>query len=368
MRAFARSSFALALAFTVPIFSAFSVACDKKEEVKTDRSQTTSKTEAVPTDFVLNPFLPDDKQAKVAVQVRSDGGAPAIPTGAGAGSGAPPSGEPPAEAAEETKVTEPGAEPRAERKYTFTPGKAETRIAIIKDSISQGGQTQEQPPIKATLAVTVKDKTANGAHVEVKVTKLEIVATNEADKALAAQAGAALGAVVGLAGLVEVTTHGQKGEMQFAAPQGGKGAQLAQQIIPLLQQSIELLYIPLPAAPIGVGAKWESRSKQGGQGVDIKVVSSFTLKSWTAELGEVDATITKSAPKQAMPDPRAPPGSTMAVEGKATFAWTFRLDKPAQKVSGDDTTTTTVSVPAGLKGPGQSVVQVMKIKQTLESP
>ncbi len=367
MRAFARSSFALALALTVPIFSAFSVACDKKEEVKTDRSQTTSKTEAVPTDFVLNPFLPDDKQAKVAVQVRTDGGAPAIPTGSASSAAQP--GEPPAEAAEETKVTEPGAEPRAERKYTFTPGKAETRVATIKDSISQGGQTQEQPPIKATLSVTVKDKTPNGAHVEVKVTKLELVATNEADKALAAQAGAALNAVVGLAGLVEVTTHGQKGEMQFSVPQGGKGAQLAQQIVPLLQQSIELLYLPLPTAPIGVGAKWESRSKQGGgQGVEVKVVSSFTLKSWTAELGEVDATITKSAPKQAMSDPRAPPGATVSVEGKATFAWAFRLDKPAQKVSGEDTTSTTVSVPAGLKGPGQSVVQVMKMKQTLEAP
>ncbi len=366
MRAFARSSFALALAFTVPIFSAFSVACDKKEEVKTDRSQTTSKTEAVPTDFVLNPFLPDDKQAKVALQVRTDGGAPAIPTGAGSGAG--PTGEPPAEVADDTKVTEPGAEPRAERKYVFTAGKTDTRVATIKDSVSQGGQTQGQPPIKATLAVTVKDKTANGAHVEVKVTKLEIVATSEADKALAAQAGAALGAVVGLAGLVEVTTHGQKGEMQFSAPQGGKGAQLAQQIVPLLQQAIELLYLPLPSSPIGVGAKWESRSKQGGQGVEIKVVSSFTLKSWTGDVGEVDATIAKSAPKQAMPDPRAPPGSTMSVEGKATFGWTFRLDKPAQKVSGDDTTTTTISVPAGLKGPGQSVVQVMKIKQTVETP
>ena len=54
-------------------FSLSTGACDKKDEAKIDRSKTSDKAEAIPTDFVLNPFMPEVE--KTPVQVRgADGG------------------------------------------------------------------------------------------------------------------------------------------------------------------------------------------------------------------------------------------------------------------------------------------------------
>jgi hypothetical protein len=355
-----------------------SVACNQKEEVKVDKSQTSAKTEAVPTDFVLNPFLPEEKDQKVALQVRADGGAPPIAASAGSptatgGSASAKTGASPAPAAtavgaeaeaDEIKVKEPGAEPRSERRYAFALNKTETRVAVVKMSVAQGQNAQEQPPVKLTLALTAKEKLPNGARIEVKVTKFELVATNDADKALAAQASAAMAGLAGLAAIVEVSNRGKQGELNFALPEtkeAKKAARAAQELLPVLQQLIEPLFPLLPAAPIGVGAQWESVSKQSDAGgATMSVVSSFTLKSWAGDAGVITSSLIRSAPKQAMQDPRMPPGSTMQVDGKGTYEWSLRFDRFPTKTVG--TSDTKIIIAAGPK----NVVQSNKLQVNID--
>jgi hypothetical protein len=351
--------------FCCVIFAASGPSCTPKEETKVNRSQTSAKTEPVPSDFVLNPFLPDDSNSKVAMQVRSDGGFEAGVSASTGTAGAQPSATAPESVADDIKVREAGAEPRSERRYTFAVGKSETRSALVKMSVAQGATAQEQPPIRFTFAITPQTKTATGARVEVKLTKVELVPSNDAEKALAAQASAQFAGVVGLSGVVEVSNRGKQGELAFNMPEtkeAKKAARAAQELLPLVQQTVEVLYPPLPPGAIGVGAQWESTSKQSEQGMTVSVASAFTLKSWAGDSGVIVTNITRSAPKQAVEDPRMPPGATMAVDGKGSYEWSFRLDKPALKLVGDSETKITIT--AG----GKTVVQAVKVHQTLEIP
>jgi hypothetical protein len=341
-----------------------SLACDSKEEVKVDKSKTSSKTEAVPSDFVLNPFLPEDNNKKVALQVKSDGGV--LEAGLLEGAGAAAADSTNAGAADpsnlETTLVEPGQEPRTERRYAFTLGKADTRAVTIRASANQGGQTQEQPPIKLTLAITAQKKTAKGFAVEAKLMKVELVPANDAEKAMAAQANQAFASLAGLAAQYEVSTLGQSSEPQFPGIDPKK-ARAAQEILPMMVQALEALYPPLPKAAIGVGAKWESKAKPASeQGMVVESVSAFTLKSWTGDAGNIAGTIKRTASKQPVNDPRLPPGASMSLDGTSTMDWTLRLDKPATKLVGDIVQNVTLA--AGPKTQNQTV----KMKLTVDSP
>src|SRR6185436_3622286 len=102
------------------------------------------------------------------------------------------------------KVVEPGAEPRAVRKYTFTPNKVDKRVITITQSVSQsaGGQTApaQEITIKIALDLTPKQVKPTGATFEAKVTKVELPGAPP-------QAAQMLAAMAGLTGTFEVSPH-----------------------------------------------------------------------------------------------------------------------------------------------------------------
>jgi hypothetical protein len=340
-----------------------------KDEPKFDRSKTSTKTETIPSDFALNPLLPDEGKPRAALQMRHDGGLEAgLMTGTNA---TPQPSESETEApatADTTSIVEPGQEPRAERKYALTLGKTDARVVVIRASGSQGGPPQEQPPIKFTLAITPQKKTATGFVVEVKVSKVELVASTDAEKAVVGQANQAFAPLNGMSAVFELSALGKAGEPQIAMaemkdPRAARGAQqVAQQIVPLLGQTLEVLYPPFPKGAIGVGAKWESKNKQNDQGADALVVSTFILKSWVGDAGTISGTVLRTAAKQPVNAPGAPPGTTLSMDGKGTYEWTVRLDKPAVKLTGESSQVMTIT--AGAKTQTQSI----KLKQTIETP
>jgi hypothetical protein len=328
-------------------------ACDQKKETGVDKSTTSAKTEAIPTDFVLNPILPDDTKQKAALQLKSD-------AGLDASFGVNATEEPSADEGDNATIVEPGQEPRAERRYALTVGKTETRALTVRAASNAGGQAQEQPPIKMTLAITPLQKSGKGFTVDTKITKVEIIAANDAEKAMAAQASQQLSAIAGLGAVFEVSALGHVSEPQLTAPPDPRKAQIAQQILPMLLPMIETLFAPLPKGAIGVGAKWESKNKQTDQGMTVDTTSSFTMKSWTNDSGTITGVIARTADKQPIADPRAPKGATMSLDGKSTYEWTVRLDKPSLKITSESTQNITMS--DGKKTQAQSV----KMKQTLE--
>jgi len=334
-----------------------SLGCEKKEEVGPDKAKVSAKKEEVPEDFVLNPFLPEQGGSAGKGTVRgADGGISSELLGDASAAGAE-SAAPPVDTA--LTLVEAGAEPHVEQKYAFAIGKTENRTGVVTmEASGAAGQGQQQPPIKIGLAITPTKKDGEKVVFALKATKFEVVATGEAEKAMAAQANQALAGAAGLTAMLDVSASGATGEVSFQAPQG-PGARVAQQVLPMMQPLIEILFPVLPKEAIGIGAKWKQVSVQEDSGLKITITTVFELTAVEKDTLTVKASITRKAPKQPLPEP---PGATIEIDGTGTYEWVIKKTHAAVKAKGESTTTVKQSVPQ--KGEAS---QTIKTKEVLES-
>jgi hypothetical protein len=323
------------------------------------------KATPVPTDMVFNDFVPGTGGAGI-VGVKTDGGIPEgglgpDSPGSGPGPGGPTAG---AEDAAKLNVTEPGAEPRAARKYTFAVGKTDKRLLTIRQSAGrEGGGPAQEAAFALTADFTPKALKPTGTKFELKVLKVDLPDAQGAQKA---QAQAQLGVLAGLTGAFDITSHGEIGEMDFKADErmASPGAEV---IVQSLQQTLELLVPPLPAEPVGVGAKWERSVERKERGQENTAKHAFTLTEVSAEGGTVTATVEIAVPKHPFQARGVPPGATEEVKGKGSYTYAFRFDRIATKVSGEMNITRRIEVEGPQGGPKQSVAEVIKLKNQLET-
>lgn len=345
-----------AIAFLAIVSGIGTLGCEKKP--KPEETQKSEPT-PVPSGIVFNDFLPASGGA-TGIGVRDtggDGGLGAIAAGE----------EAPAAAGEGGKLTvkllEPGAEPRAARKYAFVANKTEKRVLTITQSISQSGAGQAMPPqeitMKLHLELTPKQVKPTGATVELKLAKVELPGAPP-------QVASMLAAMNGFSGTFELSSHGEAGEASFAPTQGMQAnPQLAQQIVESLSRGIELLLAPLPAEPVGAGAKWEIATK----GQDDQGAKRFTLREVTNEGGVVDSDIEMKIPRRATPAPRG--GGTMFVEvdSKGHYTQQLRFNQISPKAEGELTENQKIEVGGeGKGGQKQTVLVTQKAKQIIETP
>lgn len=323
--------------------------CDK-EKPKAEQEKKADPT-PVPSGLVFNDFLPQDGKGAAGLGVRDAGLEGGLAEVAGGGEPGEPGDQGDPGAGARLKVTEPGAEPRSVRKYTFAANKTDKRLLTVLSSQGSGPQTQEMT-LKISLDFTPKTVKPTGAQLEAKVTKVEIPGAPP-------QAGPALAAMNGLAGSFEVTPRGDAGEVQFmGTPQMQNN--LAQSVVGAISQATQLLMPPFPDAPIGVGAKWEVGPGGADQGA-----KKFTLKEVSAEGGVVELDIEIKVPKHAQ---RGPGGMAMLVEqdGKGKYVYQFRFDKVSTKVEGELSINQKIEVNDPRAGGKQQVAESQKIKHTLE--
>lgn len=323
------------------------------------------KPTPVPSDLVFNEFINDDTKVK---GVAGDGGVNmAGITGDGGGTGA--SAAPEAPAPEVPKLVDAGQDPKAARRYAFAVGKPETRIGTARMSVSveaQGAppQSQAQPALELTLKLSAKAVQKGSYPIELKLEKLGLAEGQGLGAQAAAELQKQLGPLAGLTAKMDVAPKGTVGELSFAGD-----AKMQQQgtaeVLDLLQQTAELLFVQFPEEPIGVGAKWDVSSTSAAQGTKVTTATHFQLKEWAGDAGVVTAEIVRSSPKSPIRDPRMP-GATMEISGKGTYTFAVRLDKPATKVAGDSTMD--AKIEAKTEKGVQVIHQIMKSKHTIETP
>jgi hypothetical protein len=345
-----RSALSSALVF---LALATTTGCEK-EKAKPDDSKKAEAT-PVPSGMVFNDFLPTTGNA-AGLGVRDsgiEGGLAAVGSG-----GASEPGDPGEASPDKIKLLEPGAEPRAARKYAFQPNKVDKRVLTITQSMVQSMQGQTSPPqevtLKISLDLTPKQVKPAGALIEAKVTKVELPGAPP-------QATAMLASMTGLSGTFEATSRGEVGEVSFAGNPQMKN-QLAETVLQGLSQAVQLLLAPLPEAPVGVGAKWELGGAKGEQGL-----KRFTLKEVSAESGAIDVDIEIKVPRRAQQNPR---GGTVFVEvdGKGKYAYQLRFDRMSTKVEGELALSEKIEMPDPKSGAKQSLTQIQKAKHLIEAP
>jgi hypothetical protein len=338
--------------------------CSCKDEPKPAPNPAAAHSAApIPPDFVVNSFF-----------TQFDGGSADL-TSAAAATTAAPAADPAAQGAEapaggpsNVKLLSPGEEPRAVRRWDFKLGRTETVIATVRASQSvemagQPPQKQDQPPMQFTIAVSPKKKTPAGDfEIGFVLTKADIVLGKQ-DQALADKLADPLKALSGMSGGFRVTPTGSVSDFDVAPNKAPREAQ--QEIIPLVEQAMQSIVVALPSEPVGKGAQWEEKATNKEQGISLTSTATYTLK----EVGEgglvVSVTTTRKAPAQAVNDPRAPKGTTIAVEGGGTTTVKFRLDRMALKATADATTGIITSQPT--PGGPKALTQKVILKETVEN-
>ena len=345
------SLFGVLVALMLPLLSG----CGK-DKPKPDEAKK-SEPVPVPSDMVFNDFLPTTGSA-AGLGVRDAGLEGGLADIAGGGDQA---GE--HDGADDkltVKVIEPGAEPRAVRKYAFAANKVDKRIFTISQSVTQsaGGQTTpaQELTLKIHMDLTTKSVKPAGATIEAKVTKVELPGGPP-------QASQMLASLNGLSGSFDVSPRGEVGEISFAAGPQMKN-QLAESILGGLSQGLQLLLTPLPSVPVGVGAKWELvGGKQEGETNGRR----FTLKEVSNEGGVVDTDIDMKVPRRAEQGPR---GGMMFVEtdGKGKFTQQIRWSSLSPRSEGELTVIEKIEVSDPKGGGKQTITQTQHAKQLIETP
>ncbi|MDB4936597.1 MAG: hypothetical protein JWP87_3569 [Labilithrix sp.] len=323
------------------------------------------KTTPVPSDMVFNDFVPSGGGGGI-VGVKTDGGIPeggmaaAEQPGTGGAPGEPGAGGP--DEGMKLHVTEPGAEPRAPRKYTFVANRSDKRLITVRQSAGrEGGGPAQEAAFALTADFVPKQIKPTATKFELKVLKVDLPDAQGAQKA---QAAAQLAAFKGLTGQFDITPRGEIGEVDFKADErmNGPGADV---IIQSLQQALELLVPPFPSEPIGVGAKWERKVERKERGQENAAKHSFTLKEVSADGGVVTADVEVSVPKHPFQQRGVPPGATEEVKGTGSYTYAFKLDHISTKVEGDMTIVRKIEL-VDPKGAKQSDTTVIKLKNRLE--
>ncbi|MCL2778453.1 MAG: DUF6263 family protein [Polyangiaceae bacterium] len=370
MRSLGRDARRTKAALAMVIVSLLACSACSKEEKK-PVPQEESKASAVPSDMVVNDFLPSGSSSQGLAVKGVDGG---FEAGLDGPSGGPDGSADTANAAgaptvPTVKVIEPGSEPRAVRKYAFVANRVERRVFTVTQSVTAQGQVQQPPGLVMTIDVVAKEVKGTSARFEMKLVKVDLADKNKIDPRLAQAAAQHFATQIGTSATFDVTQRGEVGELSLG---GNEKMQHegAEEILGVFAQFVELVVQLLPDTAIGQGAKWERTDSANDHEPELQSKRTFELKNVNDAGGTILITTEEKVPKRAYPDPRMP-GATIEIDGSGTATHTFRFDRIATKVVGEQVKHAKVEAPAGQDPTaGKKTIdeQGIKVKYALETP
>jgi len=324
--------------------SALSACNDPQSKSKTAPSAAPTSS-AIPDDFVVNSFF---GQSKVALAV--DGSAAFGEPGSDTGG-----------ADVKNKLLDPGGDPKVKLAYNLVLNKTQSVVATVTEEISgpdiPEGQGK-QPPLKLTMALTPKKKLDGGkTQVELKIAKFEMVG---APADMAAKLAPLQASLQKVTASFTVQPNGETGDLDFAGAEGlqrGGG----EQILSMLARVQTVLYVPLPAAAIGPGARWKSSTTSPQEGASVDSTYTFVAKSDVGYEIKLE-TLSLTAPK-VMQDPRTGKKISIEIKGGSNYTLTTLLDGPTFKVNGNSKTDIVMSEGGGPKRSNNE-----KMTLTIEKP
>jgi hypothetical protein len=226
-------------------------------------------------------------------------------------------------------ILDPGAEPRTPLRYQFREGATESMVMDmgIRMSMSVGGQQMPapgMPEIRMLMNLETTELRDDGtARIEYQIRSAG--AADSADPATAAALGGALGQLGGASGWALIDARGAT---------LGTGVNLSDNVDPELaqvmesaEQSMQQISAPLPADPVGIGARWEVSSDVQSQGFTVSQTATYTLTAFDGDSAEVDIKMTQTAPPQLVEAPGMPPGTEASLESlESTGTGTMQIE------------------------------------------
>jgi hypothetical protein len=216
------------------------------------------------------------------------------------------------------KLLDPGADPRADLSYALTKGSAQKMVMAMDMAVGvkAKGQTMPQTPMPRmtmTFDNTAADKNPAGEFkIDSRLTSATVDPNGGQQEQMARALRPQIEAMKGLGMVYWVNPKGHVRDVKLEVPAGVPPS--AQQIMNGMSQSFESMVTPLPAEPVGVGARWQVVNRISNGGADILQSAIYTLKSRTGAKAVLDVALVQLAASDTIHTAQMPAGMSAKIK------------------------------------------------------
>jgi len=201
------------------------------------------------------------------------------------------------------KVLDAGKGAKTTLRFRIEKGLKQTMIMtmLMEQQMEMEGNktpTPAMPAQKMTLDIEVTDVDAAGdIHYDFTISKIELVDDPDSPSPLAGILKTMLKPMEGSTGKAVVTSRGITKSVDFQLAEG-VAAPLRQMMESMSQQSFQQMSSPMPAEPVGLGAKWEVTQDISTNGVKLKQISTQEIIELEGDRFKTKITLTQKADDQ----------------------------------------------------------------------
>jgi len=209
------------------------------------------------------------------------------------------------------KLLEPGQAPQADLSYALTKGRQGMGVRLdMSMGMTVGSKSIPATPVPQVVMmmdVGVGDRDASGDwKVDGTVTQIRLEPKGPAQEQIAGALRPQMGALEGLSISHLINAKGHVHGLTTKLPPGLPPN--AEQMMTALSQSYAAA--PLPAEPVGPGARWQVVMRINNASMDILQFATYTLRSRDGARVSLDVSIDQLACSTSMTAPGMPPGVT----------------------------------------------------------
>ncbi len=235
--------------------------------------------------------------AAVAASACGDGDAPAPPAGV------------------TLTLLETGRAPRATLRYPSEPTPPTKMSLSLRLAMKMEVPGSPVPPVTMPGLRLLLDIGSARADQKIKyqftVADADLTSTDNAHPSLLAEMRKGVGSLIGTSGQLMVEPRGTRSELSLALP-AGIGQELGQ-FMNSAKLAIGQMVVPLPAEPVGPGAKWEAVEIVSQDGITVREKTYFELVALDGPRALIRTQTVQSADRQRAALPDLPDGVTAEV-------------------------------------------------------
>lgn len=182
-------------------------------------------------------------------------------------------------------------------RYDLKKGARETMVMVMDMQMSGamlGNMTL--PATQMTMDVKVTAVRGGKATYAFEITSAKAVSRPGVDQNIIAMMDQQLAGMVGTKGTAVVDRRGFTSDMKLEFP-AAMPAMMKQQMQSQMS-GMDQVSSPLPAEPVGAGARWEVHQTLDQNGIKVTQVARFELLQRKGKRGKMKATVTQKAPPQ----------------------------------------------------------------------
>lgn len=265
-------------------------------------------------------------------------------------------------------VLEAGAEPRTPLRYKITDGTVTTsnmdfRLATLAQT-ADGAALSVVPGVRLHIVSGPSMRTEEGIQFEVNIKKAEAMVPEGIDEDVANDLRQSASILNNVGGTIVISDRGliQSTKLNEQAKNPDLPLRL---LVMIVNARTTLARVVLPAEPVGLGARWESRKELVLYGFKIQQVDSYTLVEKVGDEIKLNVTVTQNALPQTVDFPDD--GVSISVESmtaNASGEIILNLNALESDAAAAGHSTDKLTVTAGDKTEKIEVTEAFEIRMT----